>query len=81
MKKEVIRNYIKEHTVKEKEKINDDTLVFKEGFVDSMGFVMLIDFLEEKYAVKTEDLDLIEENFESINAISDFITRKLNGNK
>ena len=37
---------------------------------------MLITFLEEEYGIKTIDADLIEENFESINAISDFINRK-----
>jgi acyl carrier protein len=42
-----------------------------------MGFVLLITFLEEEFGVKTVDADLIEENFESINAITDFIVRKL----
>ena len=58
--------------------IKDSTLIFQEGFFDSMGFVMLIDFLEENYGVKTNDDDLVEENFESIDAISGFVESKLN---
>jgi acyl carrier protein len=41
-----------------------------------MGFIMLITFLEEEFGIKTIDADLVEENFESVNAISDFIIRK-----
>lgn len=78
MSKETIKNYIKENTFKEADKIQEDTLIFQEGFFDSMGFVMLIDFLENKFGIKTNDDDLIEENFESINAINQFVERKLN---
>lgn len=76
-----VRNYIKESTFKESNLIADNTLIFQEGFFDSMGFVMLIDFLEENCGIRTSDDDLIEENFESIDAISQFVARKLNGNK
>jgi acyl carrier protein len=79
--KEIIRKYVKENTFKESNLIQDDTLIFQEGFFDSMGFVMLIDYIEENCKIKTNDSDLIEENFESINAINDFVIRKLNGSK
>lgn len=76
---EIIRKYVKENTFKESELIQDDTLIFQEGFFDSMGFVMLIDFIEQNCNIKTNDSDLVEENFESINAINEFVSRKLNG--
>ena len=60
-----------------KDKIEDNSLIFKEGYFDSMGFILLITFLEETFSIKTTDSDLVEENFESINAISDFVIRKL----
>jgi len=74
--KQIIIDHIQEATFIEKNKINDDSLIFKEGYFDSMGFVILITFLEEKFGIKTSDEDLIEENFESINAITNFIVRK-----
>jgi len=79
--KELVRKYVKENTFKESNLIQDDTLIFQEGFFDSMGFIMLIDYLEENCKIITNDSDLIEENFQSINAINDFIVRKLNGSK
>lgn len=74
--REKVKVYIQQATYAEKDKIQNDSLIFKEGYFDSMGFVVLITFLEENFGVKTSDLDLVEENFESINAITDFIIRK-----
>lgn len=74
--KEKIKNYILQAVYAEKEKIKDDSLIFKEGYIDSMGFMVLISFIEEEFGIKTTDLDLLEENFESINAISEFVIRK-----
>jgi acyl carrier protein len=73
---EKIKAYILQATSAGKDKIKNDSLIFKEGYFDSMGFVMLITFLEEEFGTKTVDADLVEENFESINAISDFVIRK-----
>ncbi len=74
--KEKVRSYIIESVHVDKSKINDTTLIFKEGYFDSMGFIVLITYLEEEFSIKTNDSDLVEENFESINAISDFVDRK-----
>jgi acyl carrier protein len=76
--KEKVREFILNATLADKTKISDDSLIFKEGFFDSMGFVMILTFIEETFGVKVKDADLIEDNFESINAISEFISRKKN---
>jgi acyl carrier protein len=74
--KEKVRTYVLQAVYVDKEKINDDSLIFKEGYFDSMGFMVLITFIEEEFGIKTGDSDLLEENFESINAITDFVIRK-----
>jgi acyl carrier protein len=74
--KEKVRNYVLQAVYADKDKIKDDSLIFKEGYFDSMGFMVLISYLEEEFGIKTNDTDLLEENFESINAISEFVTRK-----
>jgi acyl carrier protein len=74
--KEKVKAYIQEVTSVEKNKIQNHSLIFKEGYFDSMGFVLLISFLEETFSIKTVDADLLEENFESIDAITDFVIRK-----
>ncbi len=74
--KEQIRQFIIETTFAPAPDVQDDTLIFVQGFFDSMGFLLLISFIEEKFGVKTDDSELLEENFESINAIASFIERK-----
>jgi acyl carrier protein len=74
--REKVKNYVLQAVYADKEKIQDDSLIFKEGYFDSMGFMVLISFIEEEFGIKTNDTDLLEENFESINAISEFVIRK-----
>ena len=71
-----VKKYISETTFSENSKLQDNTLIFKEGFYDSMGFISLISFLEENFGFEILDSDLVEENFESINAIVNFISKK-----
>lgn len=74
--KQKIKEFVRNSTFDENSRINDDTMIFKEGILDSMGLVTLISFLEEEFKIQTEDSDLVEENFETINAIADYIARK-----
>jgi len=75
--KETLRNFIAETTYTQVDHIQDDTLIFVQGIFDSMGFISLINFLEEQFSIRAEDSELLEENFESINAITAFIGRKM----
>lgn len=71
-----IQKFIFENTYGDNKKITPETLIFKEGYFDSMGFVSLISFLEEKFSIETSSEDLVEENFESIDAIAKYVERK-----
>ena len=74
--REKLRNFISETTFTDIEKIKENTLLFEEGIFDSLGFLSLISFLKEEFGVEVENQELNEENFESINAVVEFISRK-----
>jgi acyl carrier protein len=74
--KEKVKSYIHQASHIDNDKIKDSSRIFKEGYFDSMGFMVLITFIEEEFGIKTNDVDLTEENFESINAITEYISRK-----
>ena len=76
--KEQLKKFIVETSFVPAEKVQDDTLIFVEGIFDSMGFLSLINFIEEDFSSKAADSELLEGNFESVNAIAGFIERKLN---
>jgi len=42
-----------------------------------MGFMALISFLQEEYNVQPNDDELVVENFESIDAIISYLSKKL----
>ena len=69
-----VREYVINSTYTDK--IDDDTLIFKEGLFDSMGFVSLISYLENEFKITTQNQDLVEENFESINSIASYVLKK-----
>jgi acyl carrier protein len=72
-----VKNYIIESTFDDVEKIKDDTLIFEEGILDSMGLLFLIEFLQEEFNLTTNDDELVVENFQSINSILSFIESKM----
>ena len=75
--RELIRNYIIEASLCDKEKITNETLIFEQGLLDSMGLLFLVEFLNDEFKVDINDQELIKENFESINAIVSFLNGKL----
>ena len=74
--KDILRRFIAEKTYSKPESIKDDTALFEEGIFDSMGLLSLINYLEDEFHVVTTDVELIDDNFRSINTIVDFIRRK-----
>ncbi len=53
----------------------DDSLL-ELGIIDSVKMMELIDFLEKTYGISIDDDDLYPENFDSLNAIVEFIKSK-----
>ena len=76
---EEIRRYIVEDILfGDDDKLQQDTSFQEYGILDSMGFLSLITFVEEKFEIKIKDDELIPENFDSLQKISRFLELKLN---
>lgn len=78
--KDEIRKFILKTSYVSEDILNNETLIFTQGIMDSMGFMSLVSFLDETYSIGVKDSDLIETNFESIDAIGNFLERRLNSN-
>jgi acyl carrier protein len=58
---------------------HDDDLI-ESDLLDSTGIVALLAFLEERFTVQIdEDVDLVLDNFRTIDAIAAFVVRKMSG--
>ena len=57
--------------------LRDHTSLLDSGTVDSTGVLEIIMFLEDTFKIKIEPEETIPENLDSIDRISDFLSRKL----
>jgi acyl carrier protein len=55
-------------------KDDDDFLTL--AIVDSLGFVELVEEVQSRYGITVEDVEITENNFGSIDAITGFVERK-----
>lgn len=54
---------------------DEDSLV-DHGIVDSTGVLELVAFLEQRFGLHVDDVDLVPENLESIARMAAFVARK-----
>lgn len=78
---EKIKRYIVKSSFSQSEDVQNDTLIFENSLLDSMGFLFLIDFLKEEFLIEIEDSELVDDNFKSINNIVEFVLKKLEKKK
>ncbi|MBU0621589.1 MAG: acyl carrier protein [Gammaproteobacteria bacterium] len=57
--------------------LSDDVSLLDRGIIDSTGVLEVIFFIEETFGIKVEDSEMLPDNLDSIDRISNFITRKL----
>ncbi len=58
--------------------LNEKESLIATGVIDSTGILELISFLETTFNIKFDDDELVAENFDSIERITAFLSRKLN---
>ncbi len=59
------------------ESITSDLDLLMGGILDSMGIIKLAAFIEEKFGVKVNDMDMIPENFQNIECIANFVNSRI----
>lgn len=57
--------------------VSDDTSLLESRVLDSTDVLELIVFVEGRFGIKVEDDEVVPENFDSVNKVRDFVTRKL----
>jgi acyl carrier protein len=69
----VLENYL--FTDDDSALADGDSLI-RNGIVDSTGMLELIGHLEETYAIKVDNAEMIPAHFDSIDAIAAFVAKK-----
>ena len=56
--------------------LGDDDKLLEAGVLDSLGFVELVEEVQNRYGIQVSDVEITEENFGSIAALSRYIEAK-----
>ena len=56
--------------------LSADASLIESGIVDSLGILRLVAFIEENFSVVVDDIDVVPENFDTINAMNSLVERK-----
>ena len=70
---QTLAEYIKEQYNAE---LDTQENIFDSGIIDSLGFVNLVGFISQSFEIEFEPEDLIEDNFQSLERIAQFILQK-----
>jgi acyl carrier protein len=77
--KDKIRTFIVENFLfGQDEGLKDDTSFLDGGIIDSTGILELVNFLEEQFAIKVDDEELVPENLDSIINVVAYLEKKFN---
>ena len=72
-----IRNLIYENfPLARKRQLDDRDSLLESGIVDSIGILEIVNFVEQNFAVRVSDDDLVPENFASVAAIAAFVQQR-----
>jgi acyl carrier protein len=57
--------------------LDDDMPLVEDSILDQTGVLELVLFIEETYGIQVDDADLTPENFDSVNAIAQYVYLRL----
>ncbi len=75
--KERIIQFLYDDQLKDEfEDLDHDDSLLELGIIDSVKMMELIGYIEDNFGIKVDDDDLYPENFDTINAITNYIESK-----
>ena len=58
------------------DKVKDSDSLSNVGLMDSLVTIKLVIFLEEEFGINLEPVDFLQKNFDTIDSINDFVSKK-----
>lgn len=59
------------------DELDFDESLIDNGYIDSIGIITLVSFIEENFKCRVYDHEILPENFDSINKIIKYLNNKL----
>ena len=74
---EAIKRFIIDNFMEGKGQLDNSQSLFESGIIDSMQFIILLNFIEKKFGVTIKMSGISIENFDSIDKIVKVVNRRL----
>jgi acyl carrier protein len=76
--REELREFIKENFLYTRPdmELRDDDDLMQLGIIDSLGFVELVEEVQDRYGIQVQDIEITEENFSSVSALVRYLDQK-----
>ena len=71
-----IRRFLGEELRRDLSALSDADSLLEVGILDSLGVLELVGFIERQYAVVVTEDEMMPENFDTVDAIVDFVQRR-----
>ena len=76
--KDIVKDFIIRELIREEGfELEDSAQLIERGIIDSMGIISLLDFLETEFSIQIESDELVPENLDTVESISELVGRKL----
>ena len=71
----VVNDYISREIVQDRAllPLSNETSLMEAGILDSLGLLRLVVFLDEQFKITVDEVDVVPENFDSVNAICAYL--------
>jgi acyl carrier protein len=74
--KNVIVDYLKANSFMDREtQLGDNDSLTQQGIIDSIGLLELMDYISDKYSIEIPEDMLTPENFDSLQGITNMVTK------
>jgi acyl carrier protein len=60
-----------------KKSLAPDENLITQGIIDSLGILKLVAFMEKSFGIKINNEEIIPENFQTLNALAEFVGKKI----
>jgi acyl carrier protein len=71
----VVNDYISREIVQDRAllPLSNETSLMEAGILDSLSLLRLVVFLDEQFKITVDEVDVVPENFDSVNAICAYL--------
>jgi acyl carrier protein len=71
----VVNDYISREIVQDRAllPLSNETSLMEAGILDSLSLLRLVVFLDEQFKIRVDEVDVVPENFDSVNAICAYL--------